>query len=62
LSCINLKNTCPTEYEDFLRATLNMESILFEKKFEMAFKFFDTENKGVITPENLKVSLGLCVK
>ena len=50
------------EYEDFLRATLSIDLILTENNLEMAFKFFDRDNKGFISQENLKNTLGLASK
>ncbi len=50
------------QYEDFLRATLNLDLILSEKNLEMAFKFFDKDQTGYLTQDNIKSTLGLCVK
>ena len=47
------------EYEDFLRATLSMDVILTEKNLELAFQYFDTENKGYLTKENLETTFGV---
>ena len=47
------------EYEEFLRATLNIEDVITEKNLKMAFDYFDQDNSGTISHENLKHVLGI---
>ena len=46
------------EYEEFLRAGLDKKKILTENNLKMAFKLYDTENKGKINADDLKKILG----
>ena len=47
------------QYEEFLRATLDMEIVLTEKNLKMAFDYFDEEKKGGISYSNIKRVLGI---
>jgi calcium-dependent protein kinase len=47
------------EYEEFLRATLNMEQILTEKNLQMAFKYFDKDGSGKLSADEIKSVLGI---
>lgn len=47
------------EYEEFLRATVNSDLLLNEKNLEMAFKYFDKDGSGKLSPEEVKHILGV---
>lgn len=47
------------EYEEFLRATLNMEQILTEKNLQLAFKYFDKDGSGKLSADEIKNVLGI---
>lgn len=47
------------EYEEFLRATMDMESLLTDSNLKMAFKFFDVDDSGKLDAEELKSVLGV---
>lgn len=47
------------EYEEFLRATMNMDSLLTENNLKMAFSFFDTDNSGKLSADELQKILGV---
>ena len=40
------------EYEEFIRAAIDKKIFLTEEALKLAFKFFDKENKGIITFES----------
>ena len=41
-------------YSEFLAATIEIKRVLSEDKLWALFKYFDTDNSGIITPTNLK--------
>ena len=41
-------------YSEFLAATIEIKRVLSEDKLWALFKYFDTDNSGIITPVNLK--------
>lgn len=47
------------EYEEFLRATVDTESMLTEKNLQFAFKFFDKDGSGKLSVEEVKSILGV---
>jgi calcium-dependent protein kinase len=47
------------EYEEFLRATVNTESILTERNLKMAFDFFDKDGSGKLSADEIKAVLGV---
>ena len=46
------------EYEEFLRASLDIKKILTEENIKIVFQLFDPDNTGKITPEELKKVMG----
>jgi calcium-dependent protein kinase len=50
------------EYEEFLRATMDTESILTEKNLKLAFDFFDKDGSGQLSAEEIKSVLGIISK
>jgi len=46
------------EFEEFLRVTLKVETIITEKNLKIAFSFFDKNNSGRLSAEEIKVILG----
>jgi calcium-dependent protein kinase len=52
-------NSGYVEYEEFLRATVNTESILTERNLKMAFDFFDKDGSGKLSAEEIKSVLGV---
>jgi len=47
------------EYEEFLRATIDTETLLTEKNLEFAFNFFDKDGSGKLSAEEVKSILGV---
>ena len=47
------------EYEEFLRATINMDTLLTETNLKMAFNFFDTDGSGKLSSDEIKNILGV---
>ena len=41
-------------YSEFLAATIEVKQVLTEEKLWAIFKYFDTDDSGFITTENLK--------
>ena len=41
-------------YSEFLAATIEVKDVLTNEKLYALFKYFDTDNSGVITAENLR--------
>jgi calcium-dependent protein kinase len=46
------------EFEEFLRATLKVETIVTEQNLKMAFGFFDKDKSGKLSAEEIKIILG----
>ena len=46
------------EYEEFLRASLDIQKILTEENIKIVFNLFDPDGTGKITPSELKKVLG----
>ena len=46
------------EYEEFLRASLDIKKILTEDNIKIVFQLFDPDNTGKITPTELKKVMG----
>lgn len=51
-------NEC-IEYEEFIRATVNLDILLTEENLKLAFQHFDKDHSGSLTPDEIKVALGL---
>jgi calcium-dependent protein kinase len=51
-------NKC-IEYEEFIRATVNMEVLLTEDNLKIAFNSFDKDASGVLSQDEIKAALGL---
>jgi calcium-dependent protein kinase len=47
------------EYEEFLRATVNLDDLLTEENLLMAFNNFDDDGSGMLTHEEIKIALGM---
>jgi calcium-dependent protein kinase len=47
------------EYEEFIRATVNLDTLLTEENLKLAFGAFDKDNSGVLDAEEIKIALGL---
>jgi len=56
------KNEDYLEYEEFLRATIDLELIITESNLQMAFFHFDKDKSGFISIDNLKKTLGIFFK
>lgn len=50
------------EYEEFVRAAINKKELLSEQNLLNAFKLFDKDGSGGITPNELKALLGITSK
>ena len=47
------------EYEQFIRCTVDLESLLTEQNLKLAFQAFDKDNSGELSPEEIKSALGV---
>ena len=47
------------EYEEFIRATIDTSSILTENNLKLAFAFFDKDNSGKLSVDEVKYVLGV---
>lgn len=45
--------------EEFLRATVNYESLIAEKNLKYAFDYFDKDHSGTLSPDEIRDVLGL---
>lgn len=52
------KNMC-IEYEEFIRCTVNLETLLTEENLKLAFSAFDKDNSGTLSPDEIKSVLGV---
>lgn len=50
------------EFEEFVRATISKKQLLNESNLNFAFKLFDKDGSGGITPNELKALLGITSK
>ena len=50
------------EYEQFVRAAIDKKIFLTDEALRLAFKFFDKENKGIITFESILIIFKDCIK
>ena len=46
------------DYSEFVMATMNARNLVSEKRLEAAFRAFDRDGNGQISPEEVKVVLG----
>jgi calcium-dependent protein kinase len=51
-------NEC-IEYEEFIRATVNLDVLLTEENLKMAFAAFDKDGSGILSHDEIKTALGL---
>jgi calcium-dependent protein kinase len=47
------------EWEEFIRATVNLDTLLTEENLKIAFKTFDKDNSGILDAEEIKTALGI---
>ena len=47
------------DYDEFLRGTIGIDSLLKEKNLRMAFDFYDKDNSGYLSTTELKEALGM---
>lgn len=59
MKMLDTDNSGYIEYEEFLRATMQMENVLTEKNLELAFNFFDEDKSGKLEPAEIKKALGI---
>lgn len=59
---IDQDNNACIEYEEFIRATVNLDILLTEENLKLAFAHFDKDNSGTLTPDEIKIALGLIEK
>ena len=55
---VDSDNSGRINYTEFIAATMNQNIYLREEKLYQAFKMFDKNNDGVITPDEIKAVLG----
>lgn len=46
------------EFEEFLRATIKVQSLVTEQNLKMAFRFFDKDKSGKLSADEIKIALG----
>jgi len=46
------------EFEEFLRATMKVQSLVTEQNLKMAFRFFDKDKSGKLSADEIKIALG----
>jgi calcium-dependent protein kinase len=46
------------DYTEFVAATMNQRNLLSQKRLESAFKAFDKDGNGQISPEEVRILLG----
>jgi calcium-dependent protein kinase len=51
-------NDC-IDYTEFVMATMNEKDLVTNEKLRAAFKLFDTDNSGTISPEEIRKALGI---
>jgi len=56
---IDLDNNNYIEYEEFLRVTVDLDSLINDKNLKVAFDFFDKDKSGTLTQEEIKDVLGV---
>jgi calcium-dependent protein kinase len=56
---IDQDNNACIEYEEFIRATVNMDILLTDGNLKLAFAAFDRDNSGVLNQEEIKNILGV---
>ena len=50
------------EYEEFLRATIDLDTLLTDENIKLVFNYFDKDQSGIITYENIKTTFGIDFK
>lgn len=55
---IDIDGNGTIDYTEFVMATMNEKNILSNEKLEQAFKMFDKDGGGTISPEEIKEVLG----
>jgi len=56
---IDLDNNKVIEYEEFLRFCVNLDVLLTDQNLKVAFDFFDKDKSGNLTPNEIKIILGI---
>ena len=51
---VDYKGNGKINYSEFLAATISVKNVLTYEKIWVLFKYFDTDNSGVITRLNMK--------
>lgn len=46
------------EYTEFVMATMNEKNLVSQEKLQAAFRMFDKDNSGTISPEEIREVLG----
>jgi len=59
---IDEDNSGYIEFEEFIRATINKTKLLSDDNLNIAFKLFDKDGGGSITPDEIRSILGLSAK
>jgi len=59
MSKLDNDNNEYVEYEEFLRASLNMEAIISDINLKRAFDYFDEDTSGKLSPDEIKKALGM---
>jgi len=57
-SSVDIDNSGFIDYSEFIMATMNEKKNISEEKLVSAFKIFDKDNSGTISPEEIREVLG----
>lgn len=55
---VDIDNSGFIDYSEFIMATMNEKKNMSEDKLVSAFKIFDTDNSGTISPDEIRQVLG----
>lgn len=57
-SSVDIDNSGFIDYSEFIMATMNEKKNISEEKLVSAFKIFDKDNSGTISPDEIREVLG----
>jgi Ca2+-binding EF-hand superfamily protein len=56
---VDIDQSRSIDFNEFVMATLNEADMITNEKLKAAFKLFDKDNSGTISPEEIKEVLGI---
>lgn len=51
---IDLDGNGTIDYTEFVMATINQQNLITTERLKMAFKMFDKDNSGALSPDEIK--------